>query len=76
MLNLDREIRPEDFAIDPNRVYYPENPVSVAIYKQYHQEKEELKRLYHLQEEAKAKAHFKRERARKGTDFIFAGSGG
>jgi hypothetical protein len=66
MLNLDREIRLEDFAIDPERIWWNDQPEGREAKRAYYAEKEELKRLYHLQEEAKAKAHFQREQARKG----------
>jgi hypothetical protein len=65
MLNLDREIRPEDFAIDPERIWWTDHPEGREAKRAYFAEKEELKRLYELQEEAKAKAHFKAEQLRK-----------
>jgi hypothetical protein len=65
MLNLDREITPEDFAAPANEIYFSDIPESVAMHKEKLRQREELKRLYELQEEAKAKAHFKAERARK-----------
>ena len=60
MINLEREIRPEDFAVDPQKEY-----TSVAARDEARREREELKRAHDLQEEAKAKAWFKREQARK-----------
>jgi hypothetical protein len=65
MLSLDREITPDDFATPPNEVYFSDVPESVAMHKEKLRHREELKRLYELQEEAKAKAHFKAEQARK-----------
>jgi hypothetical protein len=65
MLNLDREITPEDFAIDPERIWWTDHPEGREAKRAYYAELEELKRLYELQEEAKAKAHFKAEQARK-----------
>jgi hypothetical protein len=65
MHNLDREICPEDFAIDPERIWWTDQPEGREAKRAYYAEKEELKRLYGLQEEAKAKAHFQREQARK-----------
>ena len=65
MINLNREIQPEDFAIDPERIWWTDVPGQAEAKRAYYAEKEELKRLYHLQEEAKAKAHFKAEQARK-----------
>jgi hypothetical protein len=65
MINQTREIRPEDFAIDPERIWWTDHPEQREAKRAYYAEKEELKRLYELQEEAKAKAHFKREQARK-----------
>jgi hypothetical protein len=65
MIELNREIRPEDFATPPNEIYCPDAPESVALYKEKLRQREELKRLYHLQEDAKARAHFKREQERK-----------
>jgi hypothetical protein len=65
MLNLDREIRPEDFAYDYERIWWTDQPEGREAKRAYEAELAELKRLYHLQEEAKAKAHFQREQARK-----------
>jgi hypothetical protein len=65
MLNLDREIAPDDFAIPRGEMYCSDDPVSVAMHRERMRQREELKRLYELQEEAKAKAHFKAEQARK-----------
>jgi hypothetical protein len=65
MLNLDREIRPEDFAIPRGEMYCSDDPVSVAMHRERMRQREELKRLYELQEEAKAKARLKAEQARK-----------
>jgi hypothetical protein len=65
MIDLNREIRPEDFAPPQNEIYCSDVPESVAMYKEKVRQREELERLYHLQEEAKAKAHFQREQARK-----------
>jgi hypothetical protein len=65
MINLNREITPDDFAIPPNEIYMSDVPESVARHKENMRQREELERLYHLQEEAKAKAHFQREQARK-----------
>jgi hypothetical protein len=65
MINQTREIRPEDFAHDPERIWWTDHPEGREAKRAYYAEKEELKRLYELQEEAKAKAHFKREQLRK-----------
>jgi hypothetical protein len=66
MINHNREIRPEDFYIDPDRrCFVTGDPVSEAKYHAYIHEKEELKRLYELQEAAKAQAHFNAEQERK-----------
>jgi len=64
-LNMNREIRPEDFAIDLNRVWWSDDAGSQNEKREYYEQKAELKRLYELQEQAKAKAQFKREQARK-----------
>jgi hypothetical protein len=64
MINPNREIRPEDFTWDPTRGFMPGHEGD-AKRRRYESELEELKRLYQLQEEAKARAHFKREQARK-----------
>ena len=64
MINLNREIRPEDFAIDPKRGFW-ESPEGDEEKRRYYAEREELKRLYELQEEAKAKARLKAEQDRK-----------
>jgi hypothetical protein len=45
MLNLDREIRPEDFAIPQGETYCSDDPVSVAMHKEKLRQREELKRL-------------------------------
>ena len=60
MINLNREIRPEDFAPDPTKQY-----ISVEERDEVVRHKAELKRLYQIQEEAKAREQFKREQARK-----------
>jgi hypothetical protein len=60
MINLNREIRPEDFAVDPQREY-----ISVAARDEARRQRAELERLYRIQEEAKAKEQFKREQGRK-----------
>lgn len=60
MISLDREIRPEDFAVDPQKEY-----TSVAARDEARREREELKRLYEIQETLKAKALYKAEQARK-----------
>jgi hypothetical protein len=65
MINQTREIRPEDFAIDPERTWWTAHPEGREAKRAYYAEREELKRLYELQEEAKAKARFKAEQARK-----------
>jgi hypothetical protein len=65
MIDPAREIRPEDFATPPNETYSPDYPESVAMHNEKVRQREELKRLYHIQEEAKARAHFKREQERK-----------
>jgi hypothetical protein len=65
MIDLNREITPEDFVPPHNEFYMSDDPVSVARHKENIRQREELERLYHLQEEAKAKAHFQREQARK-----------
>jgi hypothetical protein len=64
MLNLDREITPEDFAIDTERVFWP-NERDDGGKRAYFAEKAELKRLYEIQEAAKVKEYFLREQARK-----------
>jgi hypothetical protein len=60
MINLNREIRPEDFALDPQKQY-----TSIEERDEVVRRKSELKRLYQIQEDAKAKEQFKREQARK-----------
>ena len=60
MINLNREIRPEDFALDPTKQY-----CSVEERDEVVRRKAELERLYRIEEEAKAKAAFKIEQARK-----------
>ena len=60
MINLNREIRPEDFAPDPTKQY-----CSIEERDEVVRRKAELKRLYQIQEEAKARAAFKIEQARK-----------
>jgi hypothetical protein len=60
MTNLNREIRPEDFAPDPQKQY-----TSIEERDEVVRHKAELKRLYRIQEEAKAKAAFKIDEARK-----------
>ena len=65
MIDLNSEISPEDFATPDGEFYISDDPVSVAMHKERMRQREELKRLYELQEEAKAKAHFKAEQARK-----------
>ena len=62
MINLNREIRPEDFA-PRERAFWGDNAEEEI--RAYKSELEELKRAYELQEEAKVKAHFKREQERK-----------
>lgn len=64
MINLNREIRPEDFKFDCERTFHC-TPEGEAELRAYQNELEELKRAYELQEEAKAKAHYIREQARK-----------
>jgi hypothetical protein len=64
MLNLDREVTPEDFAPDHEKIYW-QGPDGDAQKKRDREEREELRRLYHIQEDLKAKAHAKREEARK-----------
>jgi hypothetical protein len=63
MTMFDREIRPEDFAAEPDKEYC--GPNSVKQRDEDMRRKAELKRLYQIQEDAKARAHFKREQARK-----------
>jgi hypothetical protein len=63
-MNPNREIRPEDFAWDYDRVFMAGREGEAKRHA-YESNLAELKRLYHLQEEAKAKAHFKAEQARK-----------
>jgi hypothetical protein len=65
MIDPAREIHPEDFAIPHGETYCSDDPFSVAMHREKQRQREELKRLYQLQEEAKAKAHFKAEQARK-----------
>jgi hypothetical protein len=65
MINPNREIRPEDFAWDRERIFWTDHPEGRDSKREYEYELKELERLYHLQEEAKARAHFKREQARK-----------
>jgi hypothetical protein len=65
MLNLNREITPADFARDPDRVFWTQTPEGKEDERRYFAERKELERLYHIQEDLKAKAHFKREQARK-----------
>jgi hypothetical protein len=60
MINPAREIRPEDFAPDFQKQYCSVEERAEAV-----RHKAELKRLYQIQEEAKAREHFKREQARK-----------
>jgi hypothetical protein len=60
MINLNREIKPEDFAPDPTKQY-----CSVEERDEVVRHKAELKRLYQIQEDAKAKAAFKKDQARK-----------
>jgi hypothetical protein len=60
VINLNREIRPEDFVLDPQKHY-----TSVEERDEVVRRKGELKRLYQIQEDAKAKEQFKREQARK-----------
>jgi hypothetical protein len=64
MLNLNREITPEVFAHDPERIFW-DSPEGHVAKRKYYAERDELKRLYHVQEEAKAKAAFLREETRK-----------
>ena len=64
MLNLNREITPEDFAYDYNRAFYV-TPEGDREQREYRAELAELKRLYEIQEATKAKARAKREQARK-----------
>jgi hypothetical protein len=60
MINLNREIKPEEFAPDPQKQY-----TSIEERDEVVRRKAELKRLYQIQEDAKAKEQFKREQARK-----------
>ena len=60
MIDPAREIRPEDFAPDPQKQY-----CSVEERDEVVRHKAGLKRLYQIQEEAKAKSAFKREQAWK-----------
>jgi hypothetical protein len=64
MINLNREIRPEDFAHDPERVWFS-SPEGEAAREKYFAERAELKRLYEIQEETKARARYKAEQERK-----------
>jgi hypothetical protein len=64
MINPNREITPEDFAWDRERVFWTDVDGGRAK-REYERELKETECLYHLQEEAKAKAHFQREQARK-----------
>ena len=61
---LNREITPQDFAYDTDRIFYADREGDEEK-RQYRAELEELKRLYEIQETAKAKAAFKREQERK-----------
>ena len=61
---LNREIRPQDFAWDANKVFWVDSEGDEKK-RQYRAELAELKRLYEIQEAAKAKAAFKREQERK-----------
>jgi hypothetical protein len=65
MIDLNREIRPEDFAWDCERIFWTDQPEGREAKRAYEAELKELERLYRLEEEAKAKAHFQREQARK-----------
>jgi hypothetical protein len=64
VINPNREIRPEDFAHDPDRIFYSDRE-GLEKRRRHENDLAELKRLYHLQEEVKAKARFKAEQARK-----------
>jgi hypothetical protein len=66
MINLNREIIPEDFAIDPEMIWWTDSEGREAK-RAYYAEKAELKRLYEVQEEAKARARFEAEQLRKDT---------
>jgi len=63
MIDPAREIRPEDFAVDPDRVFMGSNGEEKR--KAYFRERNELKRRYEEQEESKANARLKREQAAK-----------
>ena len=63
MINPTREIRPEDFAVDPTREYC--GPDAEKQRDEARRQRAELERLYRIQEDAKAKALFKKEQARK-----------
>ena len=54
MLNLNREIRPEDFAYDPDKIFYADRKGDEAK-RQYRAELEELKRLYEIRRRPKRK---------------------
>jgi hypothetical protein len=61
--NPEREIRPEDFARDPDRCFMGKNADEEA--RAYWLHLEDLKRRYHEQEETKAKDQLKREQMLK-----------
>ena len=63
MFDSKREIHPEDFAPEPDKEYY--GPDGIKQRDEALRRKAELKRLYQIQEEAKARAFFKKEQARK-----------
>jgi hypothetical protein len=63
MINSEREIRPEDFARDPDRIFGGVDGEERA--RAYSRRLEDLKRRYEEQEETKARIKFKRKQARK-----------
>jgi hypothetical protein len=65
MINLGREIRPEDFAHDPTKGFCGDEWEIREKLEKYNSERAELKRLYEIQEENKARAKYKIEQARK-----------
>jgi hypothetical protein len=64
MTNPDREIRPEDFFTPPDEVH-PYDDLDPDAYRRILRHRDELKRLYEIQEEAKARVRYKAEQVRK-----------
>jgi Bacteriophage Sf6, terminase small subunit-like len=63
MINFNREIQPEDFAVDPHRQFC--GPDAEKQRDEARRQRAELERLYQIQEDAKAREAFKKEQARK-----------